>query len=215
MNKIALLALIAGTSAASADLAVTEIYAGLTGEDGTPDWFELTWTGVGTFDTGSLFFEDDSADPLNAGSMTSFVLNSGESAVFLLGGGAADITDFTNIWGSVANLGVANGGGNLGQGGDGVFLFDGNSAGANLIATASFPAYNGDELATFEIDAMGNASFSVAGVNGAYESNAFFNDNIGGANNEVTLIGSPGVVPTPGAAALLGLGGLMAGRRRR
>ena len=56
---------------------------------------------------------------------------------------------------------------------------------------------------------------SVLGVNGAFASETFFNDNLGLPNNEATLVGSPGVVPAPGAAALLALGGLVGARRRR
>jgi len=52
-------------------------------------------------------------------------------------------------------------------------------------------------------------------VNGAYESNAFFNDNLGLPGDQATLIGSVGTVPTPGSAALLLTGGLVGLRRRR
>lgn len=205
----------AASSVASADIYVSEIYGGLDGEDGTLDWFEVTWNGVGSFDTGTLYYEDDSADPLNAGSMSSFILNTGESAVFLLGAGAADIADFTSIWGPITNVGVANGGGNLGQAGDGVFLFDGNNAGASLIASQSFTGDHNASLATWEFDGLGGAQYSAVGVNGAYESASFFNDNLGLPGDQASLIGSPGAVPAPGVLAIIGLSGLVASRRQR
>lgn len=213
MNKLALLALVGATGTASADLLITEIYAGVTGEDGTEDWFEVTWTGAGTFDTGTLFYDDESADPTVNAAMSSFILNTGESAIFLIDAGDAEVLTFQTVWGSVDNVGFTTGGGGLSQNGDSVFVFDGNTAGANEIASVAFDGFSG--TATLEFDAAGNSSISQIGVNGAYASNPFFNDNIGGANNEIFLIGSPGAVPTPGAVALLGLGGLLAGRRRR
>lgn len=213
MNKLALLALIGVAGAASADLLITEVYAGVTGEDGTADWFEVTWTGAGSFDTGGLFYDDESADPtVNAG-LTSFILNTGESAVFLQDSDAIGIADFGAVWGSVANVGIAAGGGGLSQNGDGIFLFDGNTAGANEVASVLFGSFTG--TATLEFDVLGNSQQSQIGINGAFASNTFFNDNIGGAEEEIFLIGSPGVVPAPGAVALLGLGGIVAGRRRR
>lgn len=200
---------------ASADLYVSEIYSGLNGPDGTPDWFEVTWTGAGTLDTGTLWYDDDSFDPTSAANLTSIVLNSGQSAVFLVSGSVGDIATFESIWNSGAMIGLAAGSG-LGQGGDAVSLFDGNSAGANLIASASYAANDGTLLQTYEYDSMGNVSLSQVGVNGAYASNAFFNDSVGvGPDFMIALIGSPGAVPAPAAGVLLGLGGLVATRRRR
>jgi hypothetical protein len=216
MKIAATLVVLAGiASVASADVYVSEIYGGLSGEDGTNDWFEVTYNGAGTFDTGTLFYEDDSADPTNAGAMTSFILSSGESAVFVLGADATDLATFASIWGAVVNLGSADGGGNLGQSGDGVFLYDGNSAGATLVTSQSFTGDHNTTLATWEFDALGNAQYSVDGVNGAYTSASFFNDNLGAPNDSIALIGSPGAVPTPGTVALLAVGGLVGTRRRR
>lgn len=212
-NAIAI-ALLAGlASVSAADVQVTEIYAGISGEDGTPDWFEITWNGVGTFDTAGLYYDDDSADPAVNAQLSSIILNSGDVAIFLISNDVADFALFADVWGTVANIGLVDGSG-LGQGGDAVNLFDGNTAGANLLASAAYPAFNDNFFSTWDFTS-GSATASVLGVNGAYESNAFFNDNVGGPNNEVTLIGSPGVIPTPGSIALLGLAGAIISRRRR
>jgi hypothetical protein len=50
---------------------------------------------------------------------------------------------------------------------------------------------------------------SVAGVDGAFVAPA-----AGGDFGEYALIGSPGVIPEPATAAVLGLGGLALARRR-
>lgn len=214
MKKMIALALIGGLAAsAMAQVQITEVYAGIGGPDGTPDWFEVTWNGVGTFDTGTLYYDDDSADPTVNSNLSSFVLNSGGVAVFLLTSSAADIAIFNSVWGGVGNVGIVDGSG-LGQGGDAVNLFDGNTAGATLLANATYPAFADDFFSTWDFTS-GSAVASTLGVNGAYASSAFFNDSVGGANNEVVLIGSPGVVPTPGSIALLGFAGALAGRRRR
>ena len=61
----------------------------------------------------------------------------------------------------------------------------------------------------------GSAMLSVLGLNGGYESESFFNDNLGLPGDQATIIGSIGLVPTPGSASLLIIGGLVGMRRRR
>ncbi|MFI4862500.1 MAG: PEP-CTERM sorting domain-containing protein [Phycisphaerales bacterium JB063] len=217
---------VAGSAHADAVFEITEIYAGMTGEDGTNDWFEVTNTGDMAGDTGTLYYDDDSADPTEDANLTSFILAPGASAIFLVADDDTDFEDdtnpgadlfeqFTNIWGSVANLGLTHGGGALGQSGDTIFLYDGNTAGANQVASAMFDGSFENNGAT--IDFLTGPAASVVGVNGAFESAVFFNDNIGGGTNsdEITLVGSPGVVPEPGSLALLVTAGLATLRRRR
>lgn len=204
---------------ASADLMVTEAFVGLSGEDGTVDWIELTNMGMAPLNTGDFKYDDDSADPLDAGTLDSFVLAPGESAVFLISDddGPSNDDDFTSalgefaaIWGDVDNVGLTNGGGNLGQGGDEVVIFDAMDM---IVASAVTPGDLSGELAT--IDFVSGAALSQVGVNGAYESNPFFNDNLGLPNDQATLIGSPGAIPAPGAFAAMGVAGVAASRRRR
>jgi hypothetical protein len=195
---------------AMADIQITEAFVGLDGADGTSDWFEITWTGPGTFDTGTLWYDDVSADFADAVQLSSIVLGSGESAVFLIDNAGA-IAEFQSVWGAGANVGFADGAG-LGQGGDGVTLFD---AGGTILESV-LTVGGHDNLATFTYDAAGNQSESVLGVDGAYASASFFNDSVGqGPDFMISLIGSPGLVPAPGAIALLGMGGLVSARRRR
>ncbi len=210
---------LAGTTVAQVQ--ITEIYPGITGEDGTNDWFEITNTSGANLDTGTLFWDDDDPDQADGATLDSFMLAPGESAIFLIADNLGDVTDdvnfsnviteFESVWGAIANVGITNGGGNLSQNGDSVNIsFDG---GLTFPVNAAFGSGFANTGATIEF--FGSPADSVLGVNGAFESLPFFNDNIGDANDQYTLIGSPGIVPAPASAALLGLGGLAAARRRR
>lgn len=219
IKTTATFALIAATGIAAAGtsgIQLTEVFTGLSGEDGTPDWIELTWTGAGSFDTGSMYYDDSNPSLGNAGQLDSFILNTGESAIFLLSDVPVDdityttaIEEFAAIWGSVANVGLTNGGGNLGQGGDSANLLD---AMGNVVDSIEYDS-SGD-LASFE-KINGVTRLSVLGENGAYLSAEFFNDNLGLPNDTATLVGSPGTIPAPAALAVLGLGGIASSRRRR
>jgi MYXO-CTERM domain-containing protein len=214
----ALLALTGTALAGTAGIQITETWTGMSGEDGTADWIEVTYFGAGTFDTGSLFYDDASADIADGGQLDSFLLSNGQSAIFLLDvqATASDIyanaiEEFIAIWGPVSNVGYTNGGGGLGQGGDSANLLD---AAGNVLDSLSY-ASSGD-TATFE-KLNGVTRLSVLGENGAYSSAEFFNDNdaFGAGVFFGSLVGSPGVVPAPAGVALLGLGGFAAARRRR
>ncbi|MEM1331390.1 MAG: hypothetical protein AAGG07_12610 [Planctomycetota bacterium] len=231
MNKalisVAALAAVAGTASAGAPISfqITEAFVGLSGEDGTSDWFEITNTGANSFDTGILFYDDSSPSLGSAGQLDSFVLATGESAVFLIDSDPADdvtyttsIEEFLAIWALSAgdiNLGLANGGGGLGQGGDEVNVGINDGGSLDVLATLVTEPGQSGLLQTIEQLTNGTTNNSVLGLNGAFESNPFFNDNLGLPNDTAILIGSPGVIPAPASAALLGLGGLAAARRRR
>ncbi|NER06295.1 MAG: hypothetical protein F6K17_28795 [Okeania sp. SIO3C4] len=214
MKSIAAIALLAAAGSAFANFQVTEIYAGISGPDGTNDWFEVTNTGINAFDTGTLFWDDDNPNAGQGGQLDSFILQAGESAVFIINEefDATLVTEFEALWGSIDNLGFTNGGGNLSQNGDSINIsIDG---GTTFTTTVAFDGSFANSGAT--IDTLNAFADSVIGVNGAYESNPFFNDNdLGGADETATLIGSPGAIPAPGAAVLAATAGLAAARRRR
>ncbi len=218
------LAALGATSAmASADLAITEVYAGMSGEDGTIDWIEVTNMGTSAIDTASFWYDDESMSIDDGGQLDSIILNAGQSAIFLVSDNdeASDdatfssaITEFNTIWGYTGLIGLTNGGGNLSQNGDGAFLLSGTAGSEVVEASASFGSGFANMGATIDFTS-GSAVLSALGVNGAFESNAFFNDNLGLPGDQATIIGSVGAIPTPGAMSLLALGGLVGARRRR
>jgi hypothetical protein len=223
MNKALALAAIAGigaiAQAGTTNVQITEAFVGLSGEDGTQDWFEITNLGAAAIDTSMFWYDDDSASVADGGQLGSFMLGAGESMIFLISddNGAVDdvaytsaIEEFQAIWNYSGQIGITNGGGGLGQSGDSIFLL---LADNSVVTSQDTPGALSGGLAT--IDTFGSPMLSTLGVNGAYESISFFNDNLGVPGDMVSLIGSPGSVPTPGAIALLGLGGLMGARRRR
>lgn len=203
---IAIVTMVSSANAAAV-FEITESYIGTSGEDGTNDWFEVSNLGDMVGSTGGLFYDDGSADPTNNFALTAFDLNPGESAVFLIEAGSpTDFTDFESVWGLIDNLGTAGSGGGLGGSGDTVNIFDGNTADAAIVDSATYDSTFDDLVTTIQFSPSGIASNSLLGVAGAYESNEFFNDNIGGDDELISLIGSPGffeAVPEPTSALLL------------
>lgn len=216
---VAALALTAGAASADlADLRITEAFAGLSGPDGTADWIELTNTGGSTISLGGLFYDDASADITAGGDLPAFDLLPGASVVILVdvdiadGDGPAAIAEFESIWGAGIDVFATEGGGLSNDSGDTIFILDGSG---DVVTVVDTPASLVGALATIDY-VSGPATGSVLGVNGAYESAQFVNEDLGLAPDFlVSLVGSPGRVPAPGAAALLGLAGLTVARRRR
>ncbi len=223
MKKAFAIAAIAGfgsiAAAGIADVRITEAFVGLSGEDGTEDWFEITNLGAAAIDTSMFWYDDDSASVADGGQLGSFSLAAGESMIFIISddNGANNddtygsaIEEFQTIWNYSGQIGITNGGGGLGQTGDSIFLL---LADNTVVTSQETPGSLSGGLAT--IDTFASPTSSVLGVNGAYESIAFFNDNLGVPGDMISLIGSPGSVPTPGPIALLVLGTLAGARRRR
>ncbi|MEO1496172.1 MAG: PEP-CTERM sorting domain-containing protein [Planctomycetota bacterium] len=212
---LTLCALVAAShSLATPVFKITEVYTGLSGPDGTPDWIEVTNFGDMDGDTSVLWYDDESEDVASGAQLTSFMLSPGESAVFLVTGDvtATSVDEFRDIWGPVAKVGTGPGGGGLSQNGDQATILLGDGTVVDRFAFGG-----GAGAATFE-DPTGTDSIVVStlGLNGAYESAPFFNDNIIPVDPFlVTLVGSPGAIPEPGALALLVAGFATAGIRRR
>jgi hypothetical protein len=213
----ALVALTAPVACAAPVFRITETYVGVAGPDGTPDWIEVTNFGDMDGDTGVLFYDDENPTVASGVALPSFILSPLESAVFMI---SADvdvdsISRFTAIWGSIANLGAADGGGGLGQGGDqvNILLADGT-----VVDSLTYTTTEG--LRTWEDPTgLGPIALSTIGVNGAYESAPYVNETIGfppGPGATITLVGSPGVIPEPTTALLAALAAVgLAGARPR
>lgn len=217
----ATLAAVAGT--ASADLRLTETWVGISGEDGTEDWIEVTNFGAVTVDTSSFFYDDESEDILDGGQLDSFSLAPGESAIFLVSDDNTpndDVTystaveEFLSVWGfnpGDIKVGITNGGGGLSQNGDQATLLD---SGGGIVNRLPFAGAIGGQLATIE-KYFGPSRLSDLADPWTFESNEWFNDNLGDPDNMVSAVGSPGQIPAPGAVALMGLAGAAGLCRRR
>lgn len=212
----------AGTTA-TAGLSITEIYAGMTGEDGTVDWIEVTNTTGVSIDTGSFYYDDESRSINDGGLLDSYMLGSGESAIFLISDNneasddvtyASAIAEFVSIWNYAGFVGLTNGGGNLSQNGDEAVLMTGTAGSEVIESAAAFGTGFANSGATIDF-VSGSPVDSVLGVNGAYQSNLFFNDNFSFPNDMTSLVGSVGLVPSPGAFAVFMTCSLLGARRRR
>jgi MYXO-CTERM domain-containing protein len=224
MNRIliGLAGLGVATGAASANVIFTEIFYNLNGsEGGATEWVEIYNSGVDAVDMGGWVY-GDSQDNTFAGAF---------AAGTTLGAGAIiafqSESVFQSIWGSGVRvlqidtaITLANGasatneaivlldaGGvvvdtvNFENGSNG-WPSDANGASISLLPSALDGSLNdlGTSWATTQV-----------GVNGGREALIL---NPGISNASVLDVSSAGVVPAPGAVALLGLGGLVATRRR-
>jgi len=203
-----------GAATATPVFRVTEAYTGVSGEDGTPDWFEVTNFGTTTGDTGTLIYDDESVDIADAGTLTAINLAPGGSAVFLIEGLPINVADFNAIWGAGIAVGVTSAGGGLGGSDDAVNIATNEGGVFTVVDTLGYSATGGQQTLS-DPTGLGPVGLSTLGQAGVFESNPFFNDSIGDVNNLITLVGSPGVVPEPASAGLVALGAIALLCRRR
>ncbi|MDX9910834.1 MAG: lamin tail domain-containing protein [Phycisphaerales bacterium] len=228
-KAFALAALMGAAAAASADIRITEwMYNSDVGE-----YFELTNTGNTAVDLTGWVYDDDSriSSPSSAtGSSTegldlsSFGLVQPGESVVVTEALAIDFRDSWNLPASVRVLGgYAN---NLGRA-DEINVFDngGNLVDRLTFGDQAFPGTirtadrAGVPLSLAALGANAPAQWGFADVvtgGGPYDLSGV----LGGQGYFTNTAGQPGnpgyfFVPAPGSVALLGLGALAAGRRRR
>ena len=198
MTVLSASALLAG--AASAQIRITEwCYSGNSGE-----YIEITNTGAAPVSLDTFSFDDNSRVP--GSFMLSGVLAPGASAVI------CDIlaADFRANWSIPAGVLIFGGNTNNLSRGDEVNIFDG----LNLI----------DRLTYDDQNLGGPRTQNFGGITqpanwGGNDVTQWFRAAVGDAYGSYASaqgdVGSPGLVPTPGAAAALGLGLAVGLRRRR
>ncbi len=205
LNLVGGAAALVSASIAMADMRITEwMYSGADGE-----FVELTNVGVAPIDLSGWSFDDDSQTPGVFGLGGFGMVAPGESVVFT----ESDAEAFRTAWGLGAEVkilgGVSN---NLGRN-DQINIYDGANALADVLTFGDedFPgtirtqAISGWALpASLGLDDVSQWFFSASG------------DALNSSFSTSGDLGNPGrYVPAPAAAALLGLAGLTAGRRRR
>ena len=199
-------ALLAGISSTHAQsLLITEVYPSGSGNlTYGVDWFELTNFGSSAVDITGWKMDDGSAAFLSSVPFGTEIttIGAGKSVIFLETSSAnfaARVSSFNTVWFGTTTSSLLFGSYNgsqvgLGTGGDAVNIFDSSG---NVLANVTFGATTAGATLDNYTGANGALStYSAVGTNGAFTS----------ANG--LEIGSPGVVPEPSSAALLGFGTL-------
>ena len=210
-SLVAIMTLLFATSPCMADIfdaKITELWVGRSGPDGTRDWLEVTNLGNTPIDTGDIAYDDVSADINVALILPSFILDPGETAIFLIDIDADDPQygnagkEFLAVWDMFPAGGNLSGGqadGGLSSSNrDAANLMD---LSGNIIDTFAYePAVDLGDFRTMERIGEGTTDHrpSILGENGAYISLCFNDPDTGekevdGNGDPVLLVGSPGV----------------------
>lgn len=227
MNRIliGLAGLGVAAGAASANVVFTEIFYNLNGsENGATEWVEIYNSGASSVDMSGWVYGDAQDNTFAGAFGAGTVLGAGEVAIIAFQSESV----FQSIWGSGIRvlqidtaITLANGATATNEeivllNADGVIVDavnfengsngwpgDANGASISLLPSALDASLN---------DTGASWATTLVGVNGGREA-LILNPDI--ANASVLDVSSAGVVPAPGAVALMGLGGLVAARRRR
>lgn len=204
-------AVIAGLALSAASFAtgrivITEwMYSGADGE-----FIEITNVGTSAIDLTGWSYDDDSRLPGVFSLSGAGVVQAGQS-VLLVEGLAADFRAAWNLDSSIVILDqVMN---NLGRN-DEINIFDSNN---DLIDRLTY----GDQAFPGTIRTQNTSGWTTPGFLGLNDATGWFFSSLGDLQGSYFSVNgdlaNPGVyvIPTPGAAALMGLGALVATRRRR
>jgi len=187
---------------AGASIVISEVMPGsshekdITNDNG--DWFEITNTGSASVSIGGWEWVDDSSSHARI-VFPQVTLTAGESVICLEEDDAADWLGSWNLGSSGLQVITEEDCGNfwgLSKDGDSVLLYD--NTGVLVDSYTWTGSTNG-----YSIDVYHGGGNSQVGVHGAWASD----------DNGCTDVASPGLVPEPMTALLLGLGGLVFCRR--
>lgn len=223
MKIAALIGVVAFAGVASADLIISEVVDGpLSG--GNPKWVEITNTGNAavSFGSGGLIIQSNaSSDTAVDVDLSGVTIAPGQSYVIASNANGGD-TSFFTTYGADADLYTPVFFGN----GDDRYIIDLNGSLVDIYgvfgsnASGDLATYNYTDSYAYRLpDAItGSGQTYVAGEWFVPGPDAL---EVGGSGQweqnlrDLTTPGTHNYVPAPGAAALLGLGGLAALRRRR
>jgi hypothetical protein len=200
-------------SSAHAYLRVTEAMSS-SGTGGTTVWFEVTNYGSSAVDVTGFKMDDNSFNFANSVLLNGITsIGAGESVIFVESTSSSfDVASFQTFWGGLSGvqIGFYNGSGagvSFSSNGDGVVVF--NASGAEMTARATFGAATSGSSFYFDL-APNTGIVSTVGTIGTQVTFA--------TTGSLVNTGSLGTaigIPAPGAVALLGIAGLVGGRRRR
>jgi len=195
--------------AASASIRITEAMSA-SGSGGTADWIEVTNYGSSAVDITGWRMDDGSFSFANSAALLGITsIGAGETVIFVEGA-VGDVSGFRSFWGGLSGVQVgyyAGSGVSFSSNGDAAVLF--NLSGAEMSNRAAFGAATSGS--SFYFDTVNNNGIvSTVGTIGTQVTFATT-----GIPVNIGSLGTAIGIPAPGAMALLGVAGLVGGRRRR
>lgn len=212
----AIIGVAAFSSAAIADLRITEVMSSSNG-GGSPtgDFFEVTNYGSSDVSLSGWKMDDNSFAFANAVAMSGIAsIGAGESVIFLESAGGSAIASFRTFWGGLTGVQVgyySGSGTGFGASSDGVIIFNSFGTEATRVsfgaATSGSTFFWGYNSATGAVNPSYSGVISTVGTIGAQVTVT--------SSGDTGSLGTAIGVPAPGVVALLGVAGLIVGKRRR
>jgi len=219
MKTVSLLSIAAAAIAANvsvANIRITEVMSSSNGGGTpTPDFFEITNYGSSAVTLTGWKMDDNTYAIGNAVALSGITsIGAGETVVFIESAAGAAVSSFRSFWGGLAGVQVgyySGSGVSLSSLGDGVVLFNSGNTEVTRVsfgaATSGRTFFWGYDAASGVVDSSYNGLVSTVGTIG---SQVTFQ-----SSGDTGSLGTAINAPAPGAVALLGVAGLLSGRRRR
>jgi len=219
MKTVSLLSIAAAAIAADvsvANIRITEVMSSSNGGGTpTPDFFEITNYGSSAVTLTGWKMDDNSFAIGSAVALSGITsIGAGETVVFIESAAGAAVSSFRSFWGGLAGVQVgyySGSGVSLSSNGDSVVLFNSGNTEVTRVsfgaATSGSTFFWGYDAASGVVDSSYNGLVSTVGTIG---SQVTFQ-----SSGDTGSLGTAINAPAPGAVALLGVAGLLNGRRRR
>jgi hypothetical protein len=219
MKTVSLLSIAAAAIAANvsvANIRITEVMSSSNGGGTpTPDFFEITNYGSSAVTLTGWKMDDNSFAIGSAVALSGITsIGAGETVVFIESAAGAAVSSFRSFWGGLAGVQVgyySGSGVSLSSNGDSVVLFNSGNTEVTRVSfgatTSGSTFFWGYDAASGVVDSSYNGLVSTVGTIG---SQVTFQ-----SSGDTGSLGTAINAPAPGAVALLGVAGLLNGRRRR